>query len=133
MNEIVSQIMDALIPIIGLIITAGGAYIVALVRRRTQQLETSVNSDIISKYTDMAVNAVIQAVMYTAQTFVDALKAEGGFSKEKQLEAFEMAKTRVYEILGSTIVDELQEFYGDFEVWIETKIEEVCREIKTTA
>jgi hypothetical protein len=79
---------------------------------------------------NMACEAVVQAVTCTAQTFVDTLKAEGAFTKEKQLEAFNIAKNKVLEILGDTAVEALGEIYGDFDVWIYTKIEQVCREIK---
>lgn len=72
-----------------------------------------------------------KAVTYTAQTFTDALKAEGKFTKEKQLEAFNKAKEKTLEILGDTAVKALGEIYGDFDTWVDTKIEQVCREIKT--
>lgn len=131
MNEIMQQIVDAFLPILCLLITAGGGYLVALLRRQTQQIEKDLNNDTISKYIELATDAVEQAVTYTAQTFVDALKAEGAFTKEKQLEAFQKAKDKVLEILGDTTVTALGEIYGDFEAWLDTKIEQVCREIKT--
>lgn len=64
---------------------------------------------------NMAVDAVAQAVAYTAQTFADSLKAEGKFTKEKQLEAFEKSKNKTLEILGDTTVAALREIYGDFD------------------
>ena len=39
MTETMQQIADALIPILCLLITAGGGYLVALLRRQTQQIE----------------------------------------------------------------------------------------------
>lgn len=131
MNEIMQQIVDAFLPILCLLITAGGGYLVALLRRQTQQIEKELNSETASKYIELAADAVEQAVTYTAQTFVDALKAEGAFTKEKQLEAFQKAKDKALEILGDTTVTALGEIYGDFEAWLDTKIEQVCREIKT--
>lgn len=97
MNETLQQILTACVPVLCLLITAGGAYMVALLRRET------------------------------AQTFVDSLKAEGKFTKEKQLEAFQKAKDKALEILGDTVVKALNEVYGDFDAWIETKIEQACR------
>ena len=130
MTETMQQIADALIPILCLLITAGGGYLVALLRRQTQQIEKDLNSETASKYIELATDAVEQAVTYTAQTFVDALKAEGAFTKEKQLEAFQKARDKVLEILGDTTVAALGEIYGDFDVWLDTKIEQVCRDIK---
>lgn len=81
MNEIMQQIVDAFLPILCLLITAGGGYLVALLRRQTQQIEKELNSETASKYIELAADAVEQAVTYTAQTFVGALKAEGAFTK----------------------------------------------------
>lgn len=131
--EMLEQIADAFVPILCLLITAGGGYLVALLRRQTQQIEEELDNETASKYIDLATDAVEQAVTYTAQTFVDALKAEGAFTKEKQLEAFQKARDKVLEILGDTVVAALGQIYGDFDVWLNTKIEQVCREIKVPA
>ena len=130
MNETLQQIANACIPVLCLLITAGGAYLVALLRKKTTQLQQELDNENANKYMDMACDAVTQAVTYTAQTFVDALKAEGAFTPEKQLEAFRKAKDKTLEILGCTVVDALGEIYGDFDVWLNTKIEQVCRKIK---
>ena len=133
MNDTLQQIVNACVPVLCLLITAGGAYIVALLRKKTAQLQQEADNKTAEKYMTMACEAVAQAVTYTAQTFVDTLKKDGAFTAEKQLEAFEKAKNKTLEILGDTVVDALGEIYGDFDIWLETKIEQVCREIKTTA
>lgn len=131
MNEFLQQLANACVPVLCLLITAGGAYLVALLRKRTAMLQQELNNNFVNKYIGMAVDAVDQAVTYVAQTFVDALKAENAFTVERQLEAFDMAKNKVIEILGDTAIQCLNVVYGDFEVWLETRIEQVCREIKT--
>ena len=130
MNETMQQIVSACVPILCLLITAGGGYLVALIRKETAQLQQQLQNDTASKYMNMACDAVEQAVEYTAQTFVDALKAEGAFSKEKQLEAFKKARDKTLVILGETAVVALGEIYGDFDAWLDTKIEQVCRKSK---
>lgn len=131
MNENMQQIVSACVPVLCLLITAGGGYLVALVRKRTAQIAKELDNATAAKYMNMAADAVAQAVTYTAQTFTDALKAEGKFTKEKQLEAFNKDKDKTLEILGETAVEALGEIYGDFDTWLETKIEQTCREIKT--
>ena len=131
MNETLQQIANACVPVLCLLITAGGAYLVALLRKKTDQIQQELANSTMDKYMDIGCDAVAQAVTYTAQTFVDALKAEGSFTREKQIEAFEIAKRKTEEILGETGVLMLNEIYGDFDAWLETKIEQVCREIKT--
>jgi len=133
MGENMQQIVSACVPVLCLLITAGGAYLVALLRRETAQLQQELDNATASKYMNMACDAVAQAVTYTAQTFVDTLKAEGAFTKDKQLEAFDKAKNKTLEILGDTAVAALGEIYGDFDTWLDTKIEQVCREIKVPA
>lgn len=131
MNENMQQIVSACVPVLCLLITAGGGYLVALVRKRTAQIAKELDNATAAKYMNMAADAVAQAVTYTAQTFTDALKAEGKFTKERQIEAFNKAKDKTLEILGETAVEALGEIYGDFDAWLETKIEQTCREIKT--
>lgn len=130
MNETLQQIANACVPVLCLLITAGGAYLVALLKKRTAQIEKELDNDTAAKYINMACDAVAQAVTFTAQTFVDTLKAEGAFTKEKQLEAFNTAKDKALTILGDTAVKALGEIYGDFDTWLNTKIEQVCRETK---
>ena len=131
MNEFLQQLATACVPVLCLLITAGGAYLVALLRKKTALLQQQTANDVVSKYMDMAVDAVDQAVTYTAQTFVDALKAEDAFTKERQAEAFNIAKNKVLQILGDTVVLALEGVYGDFEEWLNTRIEQVCRDLKS--
>ncbi len=130
LTQMTNAIADACVPIICLLITAGGAYLLALLRKKTAILQQSLDNDMAGKYIEMAYDAVDQAVTFVAQTFVDALKSENAFTKERQLEAFYMAKDKVLSILGDTTVRYLNALYGDFEIWLETRIEQVCREIK---
>ena len=130
MNETMQQIVSACVPVLCLLITAGGAYAVALLRRETARLQKEIDNETANKYMDMAVDAVEQAVAFTAQTFVDALKSSGGFTEEKQREAFQKSKDKALKILGDTTVAALGEIYGDFDAWIDTKIEQVCRDLK---
>lgn len=131
MNEILTQIATACIPVLCLLITAGGTYLVTLLRKKTAQLQQELDNQTASKYMDMACDAVVQAVAYTSQTYVDALKSEGAFTKEKQLEAFNATRAKVLQILGETAEKALREIYGDFDAWLDTKIEDACRNMKS--
>ena len=130
MNETWNQILAACVPILCLLITAGGAYAVALLRRETAKIEKQLDNETAAKYIQMATDAVAQAVAYTSQTYVDTLKKQGAFTKEAQLEAFQKSRDKVMEILSDTAVGALMQIYGDFDVWLNTKIEQVCRETK---
>lgn len=127
MNEILQQIANACIPVLCLLITAGGTYLVTLLRKKTAQLQQQLDNETAAKYIGMACDAVAQAVAYTAQTYVDTLKKEGAFTHEKQLEAFNKAKDKTLQILGGATVEALKDIYTDFDAWLDTKIEEQCR------
>ena len=62
MNETMQQIVSACVPVLCLLITAGGAYAVALLRRETARLQKEIDNETANKYMDMAVDAVEQAV-----------------------------------------------------------------------
>lgn len=127
MTEFLQQLAAACIPILCLLITAGGAYLIALLRKKTAQLQQEVDNKTANKYIGIASEAVSQAVAFVAQTYVDALKDDNAFSKDRQLEAFTMAKEKVLQILGDTAIDALNEIYGDLDLWLTTKIEQECR------
>ena len=130
MNEALTQIFTACVPVLCLLITAGGAYAVALIKRGTAKIEKQLDNDLASKYIDMASEAVAQAVAFTSQTFADALKTEGAFTKDKQLEAFNMAKNKSLEIMSDAAIKAINDVYGDLDIWLDTKIEQACSEIK---
>ena len=48
MNEAMTQILNAATPILCLLITAGGAYLVALLKRQTAQIENAAKSGVFS-------------------------------------------------------------------------------------
>lgn len=125
-----NNIISACVPILCLLITAGGAYLVALLKRETMKIEQQLNNETAAKYIDMANDAVAASVMYVTQTYVETLKKAGGFTKEKQIEAFNMAKERVFEILSDTAVKALNEIYGDLDAFLQAKIEEIIYQSK---
>lgn len=130
MNEQLTQIVAACVPVLCLLITAGGAYAVALIKRGTARIEKQIDNELAAKYIDMASEAVSQAVAFTSQTFADSLKQEGAFTKDKQIEAFNIAKSKAMEIMSDAALEAINDIYGDLDVWLETKIEQACREVK---
>ena len=119
-NAIIRDVvMVVLIPLAGVLIKYLSAY-----------LKGQTDNKTIEKYINLAEAAVTQAVEYVAQTYVDALKNAGEFTPDAQEKAFETAKQRALEILGEDAVSILSVIYGDFNTWIETKIEQHCRALK---
>ena len=133
MSEILQHITQISEPLIFLLLLAAGAFLVAFIKKIETQIEIKTGVSIDDKYINIACDVVRQSVAYTAQTFVDALKSEGAFTEDKQLEAFETAKDMTLNILGDAIIDILDGIFDDTEAWLDTKIEQACRELKETA
>lgn len=66
---------------------------------------------------------VDDCVNYTSQTFVNALKKEGKFTKEEWKIAFDMSKDRVLALMTEEMAEALEDCFGDLNIWIETQIE----------
>lgn len=68
MNEAMTQILNAATPILCLLITAGGAYLVALLKRQTAQIEKDLGPMRRHQiHETWQWSAVAQAVAYTAR------------------------------------------------------------------
>lgn len=78
-----------------------------------------------------AEDLVCQAVMHISQTFVESLKKSGDFTEIQQEKAFEKAKEEVIELIPNKTVDTLSDLYGDFDLWLESKIEQTVLNLKS--
>lgn len=79
-------------------------------------------NDKLDKYIKIAADCVADAVADTAQTFVDKV-SESEWNEETKSQAFELAKEKALESLGITGKTLITEALGDFDKWIDTKIE----------
>lgn len=119
-NSIIRDVvMLVLLPLTAIVVRALASY-----------LKSKTNNATVQKYVDMAQATVNQAVEYVAQTYVDALKKAGTFTEDAQKQAFNEAKSKALDILGAETVELLNAVYGDFNAWLETAIEQRCRELK---
>lgn len=128
LNEVLNTVIRILIiPLVPVV----SAYLIALIKRKTEQLNQQVLNKDLSRYSDIAENAVITAVAAVKQTYVDALKAENGSLalNERQI-AFEMAKEKIYKILGNTGIEALKKVYGNIDIWMENRIEYYVNQMK---
>jgi small GTP-binding protein len=73
---------------------------------------------------DGAAKLIKQVVISTTQTYVDNLKKDGVFDKDAHAEAFNKTKEKAIQLLSAETVDLVEEIYGNFDLWLETKIEE---------
>ena len=130
MKEILTTLVQVVvIPAIPVLVT----YLVKYLKAKADQTTTKINNELVRTYLQEATDAVLQAVTYTAQTYVDTLKKQGKFDKEAQEKAFNTAKDIALKLLTDEAKQMIEDLYGDLMLWLETKIEQTVKEQKTFA
>lgn len=122
--ELLQAIATAAIPVCA-------AYLVQYLRRKSEQIISQTDNMTIKAFLAEATDAVSTAVTYTSQTFVDALKKEGNFDKEKQQEALKKSLDKAISLLSESAKNALTDIYGNLEAYLTSKIEAEVRSQKT--
>lgn len=130
MNEFLSTLLQAVliaaVPIFAGAITRG-------VQAGARYLASRMESETAKKYLAAAEEAAKKAVTYTSQTYVDALKNSGTFTKENQEEALAKAVETAKGLLTAEAKTFLAEAYGDLNEYLKTNIEAEVRMQKQQA
>lgn len=122
--------------LIGIMVVIAVIFVLNLLNKAAEYLEAKAleaGREDLAALIGMANSAITQAVAYVNQTYVDSLKAAGKFDKEAQVAAFNKAVTAAEQMLTTDVKDAIIEIYGDLSKYLETKIEETCRALKTEA
>lgn len=115
-----------ILPIIPLLVV----YLKTLIEAKTEELKTKTDNEIIDKYLDMANDILLRAVTETTQVYVNECKKTGSFTKDAQVKALEMTKTRFEEIASEEVKNIIKEITGDYEAWINASIETLVNQSK---
>ena len=122
--ELLHTIATAAIPVCA-------AYLVQYLHRKSEQIIAQTDNMTIKAFLTETTDAVSTAVTYTSQTFVDALKKEGKFDKDKQQEALEKSLDKAISLLSEPAKKALEDIYGDLAAYLTSKIEAEVRSQKT--
>ncbi len=106
------------------------AYLVQYLHRKSEQIIAQTDNMTIKAFLAEATDAVSTAVTYTSQTFVDALKKEGKFDKDKQQEALNKSLDKAISLLSEQAKKALEDIYGDLNAYLTSKIEAEVRSQK---
>lgn len=120
MNETIQTILTAILVAAVPVITSE---LVKFLKQQAQAIKGKNKQEWLNKYIDRATKVITDVVTAISQTTVDTLKQQGAFTKEKQQEAFNKAKTEIMELLTQESKEALKEAYGDLDAWIESQIE----------
>ena len=130
MKEFLENIFLAVVTAVVPVLTA---YFIALIRRLEENADVKLQDEHAKKYIEEAMQAVVDAVVATNQTYVDALKKSGKFDAEAQKAAAQKALNACL----ASISDRAQRFldytYGDIKKYLTTRIEAEVRKQKGEA
>lgn len=130
MNEFLSTLLQAVI-IAAVPICAGA--IIKGVQVGARYLAAKSESETAKKYLEDVADAISTAVTYTSQTYVDALKNSGTFTKENQEAALQMAVDKASVLMTAEARAFLEKAYGDLNAYLISRIEAEVRVQKQQA
>lgn len=122
-NEFIEYILPVLGTALSALLSALLGYLVSYINKKKDALIEQVDSDIADKYIQKISETITDCVIATNQTYVEALKKEGAFTKEAQEEAFNKTLNNVLAILGEDCIDYLKTITSDVEAYLKNKIE----------
>lgn len=122
-NEITTIIFSG----IGVIITGLCTWISS---RLISWLNSKIKDKQLAKWSTALATIILDSVKNVFQTYVESLKQEGAFTKEKQEEAL----TKCLDIIKNQLTPELKEYvqtnFGDMETYLKNQIEAVIYSLK---
>lgn len=117
---LLQQIFEVcIIPLLGVLTT----FIIVFIRKKTSELQDLTDNETYRKYMELLRDTVIDCVIATNQTYVEALKNKNAFDKQAQEEAFKLSYNAVMEILSDDAKEYLNSAVGDLNVYVTKLIE----------
>ena len=119
-TETLNQIFQLfVIPILGIL----AAFVVEFLRVKSKEIINKLDNDVAKKYTEMITNTIVDCVIATNQTYVEALKKQGKFDENSQKVAFEKTLNAVLGILSEEAKNYIKETTGDLNLYLSQLIE----------
>ena len=118
--QMLQQIFQVcIIPLLGILTT----YLILFINKKSKELQAQTDNELYKKYISMLEQTVINCVIATNQTYVNALKEQNAFDAEAQKEAFKRTYEQVMAILSDDAKNYLNEAIGDLQTYIINQIE----------
>ncbi len=109
------------------------AYAVGFIRKAGENAKANTENETVKGYIQEITDAVADAVEATNQTFVDALKQKGEFTKKAWTEAAQKALDACLASLRPATLEFMQRTYKDVNSYLMTRIEAEVRRQKNAA
>lgn len=128
----VTQILqDLLYAVITAALPVAASYLVKFVQAKATEIQASITDTEQQALLATVTQMISDAVTQTNQTFVDSLKASGGWTDATAKQAFDKTKATVTKLLTEDAKTLLTTLYGDVDAWLDTKIESYVKALKT--
>jgi len=129
LGELLTRLLMAVITACIPILTG---YAVSYVRQKAAVAAEKAESEMVREYINRITDAVLRAVTFVNQTYVDSLKASGEFTKEAQAEALGKALDAAITILGPEVMEWLEQAHEDVGAYLGILIEAAVKDKKTS-
>lgn len=127
MQEFLSTLLIAVITAAVPVITTYG---ISLIKKAADNAAANTDNIKAQGYITEISNAISDAVAATSQTYVDALKKAGNFTKEAQAEAARKSLAACIASISPGAQEFIEAAYGDLKEYLKTKIEAEVRKQK---
>ena len=108
-----------IIPLLGALTT----FVIKFLNAKSKDLKVKVENETAKKYIDMITSTIQSCVIATNQTYVESLKASGGFDIEAQKEAFRLTYEAVIKMLSVEALEYIATITGDTKIYLTNLIE----------
>lgn len=113
--------------LIGTVLCVALSFVSLEIRRfiasKRKEILNRVDNEELHKYLNTAINILDKTIDTTNATFVDKLKQEGKFTKDKALEAYNTTKQQFEQIIGEESKQFIIEMVNDYDAWLKVQIE----------
>lgn len=126
-------LVDLLLAVVTAAVPVITAYAVSFINKAKENAVADTDDVKKQSYIKEIADAISDAVAATSQTYVDALKQAGKFTKEAQEEAAKKALNTCIASISPAATEFIETAYGDIKEYLATKIEAEVRKQKNEA
>ena len=130
MKEFIVTLLEAVITTAVPICTV---YLVQFLRKKSAQAAAQTENLKIKELTEQVTDAVVTAVTYTNQTYVDSVKKNGILDRDAQKMAMQKSLEKTYLLLSEVAISTIEEIYGSANEYLTSRIEAEVRNQKGAA
>ena len=125
-ENIVSLLLIPILPSLAILI---GLYLQKLIQNAKADLKLSETSQVALRI-DEATQAVMDAIQFTTQTYVDVMKGKDAFDMAAQRQALLLTTQKAKLLMSETAQQTVTDVSGDLDLWVKIMIESKIAELK---